>query len=334
MDGELVLRPLLDLRALARSVWRRKFLVAPAVVAGMLFGLLVASTALQATYATTASILLQPYGDEAIQPGSAMETQVQLAKSSRIVGTVRQRMADELGVVREEREVIRSFSAAAASDTVMELTVSSPERDQVVPLAEIVVEEVIAQRLDLVSAQLSAKVDELQRRLDDLEADSAVLDTEIDAILSDPTAQTPGSAAARRLAQVLEQRDRSTNAALDLRQRIQLDLVEEQTVRAGTQVVVTPGQLSGSKLMWTALVMIAFGILAAIAVCGLVVVREVLSTRLRVRADLAEATGRPWWARSCRPVPPPRVVPAADPSGGRCGPLSPGTSSQPNGCSA
>lgn len=289
MHGGLVLRPLLDVRALARSLWRRRLLLAAAGLLGVIAGAVVASTVLPARFGASTSVLFALTNEESVRPDAAMATQVQLAESTRVVTSVQRRVADELGLQRTTEQVRGSYAAAAASDAVLRVDVSVPERDATLAWSAIVAEEVVAQRLALVAADADARVADLERRLDEQRQVLAELDARIAALLaSDPA---PGSLADGELTLATTQRADALRTVEALQTRVADERARTQALVTGTVVVVEPEEPTGSALRWRVTVAVALGFVAVVATIGLLAARELVSTRIRLRADLAEATG-------------------------------------------
>jgi capsular polysaccharide biosynthesis protein len=268
--------------ALRRSAWCWRVAAVVGLLAG--FGLYVAVP--PAHQASTT--LLLTMGPEAV-PGTAILDDQAIAHSHTVAGLA----MHKLGLRQSVGSFLGSYAASVVTDRVLLITASAPSSNEAVSHANALATEFLKFRADRLQA--------LQR------LESAVSDQEItqdkqhiksiSEQISQLSAQPASSSQQAQLSALRAQRDRANNDLTALEQAASTNQATTQVSTAslvgGSKVLdaAAPINKSGQKLL---LLYVGGGLLAGLALgLGIVVVRALVSDRLRQRDDVAHALGAP-----------------------------------------
>jgi capsular polysaccharide biosynthesis protein len=286
VTAPLVLRPLIDLRALASTVKAHALRIAVAAALGAALGV-AAFTALPTTYATTTATLLKRLPEDNVNPASAIATELQLSRSV----IVAEDIAERLGITEEPKATLRSYEAVAASDDVIRFVVRDESAEAAIARAEAVTDAFFAFRADLISGRVDTAVAAVEEQIAQLSARSDVVQEQIDAIIAVGDSTELDSARVRQLADLTDQRSQIAQSILDLEQTITLTRAQEQNVLQGSSVIEAPQQPDNPLPVKFVLLVGLFTMLGLAAGLGPIVVKELLSNRVRRRDDIVGAGG-------------------------------------------
>ena len=261
-----------------------RFLAAAAVV-GMILGL---GLYLQhRSYQASTSVVLVP--NPAELPTDAILTDIALAQSR----TVAQRAEHQLGLQENAISFLGTYKVTAVTDRVLQITASGPSDTAAVARARAVAGSFLAVRAQQLEAQQHQEITALQSEVTQAKQQISTLSTEINRLGTQPA--TPA-----QQARLTALRAQSTQAQTQLQALQQAITGNQVNVRLSTTQLVqgsqvldaaTPAQSSHVK---HAALYIGMGLIAGLAVgLGLVVVRALVSDRLRRRDDVAHALGVP-----------------------------------------
>jgi hypothetical protein len=284
MTAPLILRPLVDLRAIAATLRARRLRLLLGALAGAVVGL-AAFTVLPTNYATSTSVLVQRLPADNVNPASAVATEVQLARSVNVA----ERAGTALGIPDEPKVILRSYQAVAASDDVIRFVVSDGSPEEAIARANAVTAAFLDFRAELISGRVETSVAAIQEQITQLQARSAQVQSLIDDIIAVGEETALDAASVRQLGNLTDQRSQLTITILDLEQRITLARAEEQNVLQGSSVIEAPQQPDNPVPVKFVLLVGLFTTLGLIAAAGPMVARELLSNRVRRRDDVVAA---------------------------------------------
>jgi capsular polysaccharide biosynthesis protein len=279
--------------ALRRSVWVWSAVALAAMLAGI--GLFVA---FPPAYKATTLVLVKPFPD--IQPTDGILTDIALAQSR----TVAQSAAQQLGMPQQSvGSFLRAYSATEVTDQVVLITVSAPSNDEAVRRAKAVSAAFLKFRAQQAQAQLRSslasidlQVAQAKQQVNDLDAQIAQVE------------QQPSSPLQQGKLATLQ--SRRTQANYEASAMEQAALSERMTETSATTAVVqnskvvdtaTPSAATHHKLL--AIYALSSLILGLVLGMGFVIIRALVSDRLRRRDDIAHALGAPITLSLGRPKP-------------------------------
>jgi capsular polysaccharide biosynthesis protein len=268
--------------ALRRSAWFWRV----TAVAGLLVGSGLYVTA--HTYQASTTLLLT-VGAEA-QPGTAILDDQAIAQSNGVAALA----LHKLGLRESIRSFLGSYTATPLSDRVLQITASAPSSGEAVRRANAVAAEFLTFRASALAAEQQLEFTALDQQVTQDKQNLASVGKQISQV-------SPQPASASRRARLSALRDQDTRAANDL-------AVLEQQVSATKAAtgVATAAMIGGSSVLDPAspdpprsrlkeLLLYGGGglIIGLILGLSLVVVRALLSDRLRQRDDVAQALAAP-----------------------------------------
>ena len=247
------------------------------------------SVALPPAVQASTTILLTHNPDN--QPQAAMLTDLALAQSR----AVAQRAVHELGLRQSVSSFLAAYTVSELTDRVLMITVGAPSGNAAMARARAVASAFLAYRAREFRAQQRLVLDAFGPRITRAQARVDSVAGQVVTALAQPR-----SAARRARLKHLEAQSRSANRALGA---LQLGAIDYQVTTAtevgGSAVLDPPGPIAHAHRFLSAGLLIAIlyagmGLIAGLAVgLGLVVVRALVSDRLRRRDDVAHALGVP-----------------------------------------
>jgi capsular polysaccharide biosynthesis protein len=265
--------------ALRRS---RRFWLACAV-AGMVAGLAI-YVKYPVSYQAKVTVLVKNNpGDD---PVSAMQTQLQLVQSESVAAST----VKALGLTQTVSSFKAAYSAAVVTDQVISITVQAPTADGAVARANTLAAQYLEFRARLLLAQEAQDAVAYAQQVPAAQQRIATLKSQISQLRGQPGQQA-------KLAGLQSQLTTATTTLPSL----------EQTVTGLTAVekATTSGMIDGSQVLDAATLQhhstlkdlieyLLIGLIGGLAIgLGIVVVRDLVSDRLRRRDDIAAALGAP-----------------------------------------
>jgi len=268
--------------ALRRSAW---FWRVTAVV-----GLLVGSGLYLGPHPYQASTtLLLSVGAEA-QPGTAILEDQVLAQSHTMAGLT----LHKLGLQESVSSFLRSYTATPLTDRALQITASAPSSDEAVRRANALATEFLTFRADQLQAEQRLEFTALDQQVTQDKQHVASISRQI----SQLSAQPASSSQRVRLSALREQGTSASNDLAALQQQVSTSMAAARVVTAtmiGGSNVLDPASPVPPPSRLKHLLLYAGGgfIIGLILGMGIVVVRALMSDRLRRRDDVAYALGAP-----------------------------------------
>jgi capsular polysaccharide biosynthesis protein len=238
-------------------------------------------------YQSSATVLLTTNPDE--QPSNAMLDNQAIGQSDTIAGRA-------LGLLRMKENAAsfaKDYTVTAVTGRVLEFTARAPSSAAAVQQANALAKAFLGFQATLLEAQSRAVQASLQRQIDQEQQQLNALDAQI----SQAQAQPPSEARRDRLENLAAIHARESTALSAFKTN---DLANQANSRITTATIVQGSRVldaarpipeSRAKLMLTYL---ATGLIVGLALGGvIVVVRALVSDRLRRRDDIARALGAP-----------------------------------------
>ena len=260
----------------------RRFLLVCAVI-GIVAGLGV-YVKFPVSYVATVSVLIKNNPGE--DPVSAMQTQVQLLESQSVAtATVK-----SLGLPQTVSSFRAAYTASAVTDQIISITLHAPTAAGAVDGANTLAAQYLKFRANLLLAQQAKDVAAYAQQVPDAKQHIASLQQQISDLQGQPGKE----------AQLTKLQSQLKTAQLS-------EPTVEQTVTGLTveEKSTTSGMIDGSQVLNSATVLhhskikdiieyVLIGLIGGLAIgLGIVVVRELISDRLRRRDDIAAALGAP-----------------------------------------
>jgi O-antigen/teichoic acid export membrane protein len=274
--------PMVDLSAMKEAVRRRRRLWVGAALAGLVIGAAF-HLAVPARYSAVANLyMVEP---ASAQPASAMADDVSLLETRSVA-------AGALGALHLDanpQAFVSTYQGTAVSNEIMSVKLSAPSAAQAVAYDNAVVRSFLAVRSQELALQTKLVVAGLEAQVNALNADIKALTSQIDSL----GAAGPGSQAASQVTSLVNQRTTDSSQVDQLQSQGQQDLLAEQSVVQGTQVLdpAVALRVSPAKVALTdALTGLVGGLFLGL---GIVVVGAAVSDRPRRRAQVAAALGVP-----------------------------------------
>lgn len=269
--------------ALRRSVWLWAAIALAALLAGL--GLFVT---FPPAYKATTTVLLKPFPDT--QPTDGILTDIAMVESR----TVAQGAVQRLGLPQESvGSFLKAYSVTEVTDQVVLITVSAPSNHEAVLRANAVAAAFLQFRAKEARDQLQSAFKGLDQAVADAKAHAADLQKQVSELEAQPSSPIQASKLTVRKSQAFQAQTDATT----IQQAASSEKGTEQ--QAMTQVVenskvidaATPVAHSHHKLL--AIYALSSLILGLALGMGFVIVRALVSDRLRRRDDIAHALGAP-----------------------------------------
>jgi capsular polysaccharide biosynthesis protein len=239
-------------------------------------------------YKATTTVLLKPFPDT--QPTDGILTDIAMAESR----TVAQSAVQRLGLPQASvGSFLKAYSVTEITDQVVLITVGAPSNVEAVRRANAVAAAFLRFRATQAQAQLQSAFDGLDKAAADAKLHAADLQNQVKQLEAQPPSPIQSSKLAVRQSQL---RQAQTDAAT-IHDAVQSEKATEQ--QATMQVVqnskvvdaATPAAATHHKLL--VIYALSSLILGLALGMGFVIVRALVSDRLRRRDDIAHALGAP-----------------------------------------
>jgi capsular polysaccharide biosynthesis protein len=267
----------LDIRTVLLAMRRRWRIMLLGIVAGLVLATLV-TMALPKTYATESKVNLgrRPTGGN---PTEIMRSEAARANRS----TMAQRVIDALGLNDTVDEMLKKYKATATTDDVLVFTVQGPTADASVERANKFAEEFLTMREERLDEDLRTENSARETKVKELEAKIQAIDDQL------PGAEksiTQYDALIRQKTDLIGQQTTLQNRIDDARTEVALAKKNSYVL----QDALKPKAPIKPSLQFN----LVLGLVAGLAVAGTyVLVKDVLSGKLRTRDAIAEAVGAP-----------------------------------------
>ena len=269
--------------ALRRSAWLWLAIALAAMLAGL--GLFVT---FPPAYKATTTVLLKPFPDT--QPTDGILTDIALAESR----TVAQSAVQQLGLPQASvGSFLKAYSTTEVTDQVVLITVSAPSNDEAVRRAKAVAAAFLQFREKQAQAQLQSALASINLQVAQAKQKVNALDTQIAQVQQQPSSTIQQG----KLATLKSRRIQANYEASTMEQAALSDRMTETSATAAvvqnSKVVdsATPAAHSHHKLL--VIYALSSLILGLVLGMGFVIVRALVSDRLRRRDDIAHALGAP-----------------------------------------
>ncbi|HEU5044838.1 MAG TPA: hypothetical protein VFT75_11975 [Nocardioidaceae bacterium] len=281
VDGDLV-----SLRFIGEALRRGRRVCAGLALVGLLLGAAVWVTHPPVPEASTT--LLLDVGPEG-QPGTAILNDQVMAESRGVAADALR----ALGLAQSIEDLESTYTADVVTDRVLRLTVSAPTSTEAVSRANAIASAFLAFRADQLRKQQTLQFQALDKVLSQQELNLATINARIREVSGTPA--TPSQEA--ELSSLRPRRDRAENALVELKSQVNATkATAERTTAAmvGKSVVLDRASpLPQSHLKPLVLFSVAGLIAGLSAGLALVLLRALISDRLRRRDDVALALGAP-----------------------------------------
>jgi capsular polysaccharide biosynthesis protein len=239
------------------------------------------------SYEATVSVLIK--NNPGQDPVSAMQTQVQLLESQSVAANT----AKSLGLTQSVSSLQAAYTATAVTDQVISITLTAPTAAGAVDRTNALAAQYLKFRGNLLLAQQAQDVAAYAQQVPDAEQQIASLRSQISKLQGQP-GQSGQQAQLTRLQNRLTT---ATNTLPTLEQTVTgLTATEKSTTSSmidGSQVLNAATLQHHSKIKDIIEYVLA-GLVGGLAIgLGIVIVRELISDRLRRRDDIAAALGAP-----------------------------------------
>jgi hypothetical protein len=249
-------------------------------IVGMLLGIGL-TLELPAKNNATATLLLAH--DKGSDPALAMATDVSLLSTRTLAATV----TAKLGLTMTPEAFIESFTARAATNEVLVLTISAPTPAQAVARAKELGDAFLTFRATQMRGQTNGLVDGYNARIEALQSQVEILTGRYNTL----SAQGPTGQA--QAADVLTQRSQISEEVSTLQQTVE-DATLRTTAVVSASHVLDPARSLPPPGKKRAVLNVASGLIGGLAIgIGLVLFLAVTSGRLRRREEVATALGAP-----------------------------------------
>ena len=237
------------------------------------------------SYQATASILIKnDPGEDAV---SAIQTQLSIAESRTVAGNT----LKELGLSQSISSFQAAYTVTVVTDEVLSLTVSAPTETGAVDRTNALAAQYLAFRASMLRNQQQQEIASLDQQVPAAQQHIASLQNQISKLQS----QSNGSSA--KLTSLQKQLTTANDSLGTLEETVVGEKSQTQSTTAsmidGSQVLDSASLMHHSKIK-DLLVYVLSGLIGGLAIgIGFVVVRELITDRLRRRDDIAAAIGGP-----------------------------------------
>ena len=236
------------------------------------------------SYQANVSVLIKNNPGE--DPVSAMQTQIQLVESNEVAkGTV-----TALSLPQSVSSFQAAYTAKALTDQVLSITMQAPTATGATDRANTLAAQYLKFRANLLLAQQAQDVAAYAQQVPDAEQQIASLKTQISQLQGQPDQQA-------KLTKLQSQLKTANDGLPTLQQTVAGLAAEEKSTTSsmidGSQVL-NAATLQHHSTIKDIIEYLLIGLIAGLAIgLGFVVVRELISDRLRRRDDVAAALGAP-----------------------------------------
>lgn len=260
----------------------RRFLLAWAVV-GIVAGLAI-YVKYPVSYSATVTVLIKPNpGEDAV---SAMQTEIQLAESQ----TVAAGAIKALGLNQSVSSFKDAYTVTAVTNEILSITLSAPTGPGALARANEIAAQYLAFRASILRAQQKKDVAAFTAQVPAAQQRIASLQNQISQLRQE-------GGQSQQLTKLQNQLTTATSALPELEQTVTGLIAQEKSTTSsmidGSQVLNTATLSHHSKLK-DLIEYLLSGLVGGLAIgLGIVIVRELISDRLRRRDDIAAALGAP-----------------------------------------
>jgi capsular polysaccharide biosynthesis protein len=270
--------------ALRRGAWLWRTCAIIGIVIG--FGIAVK---LHPAYQASTSLILNPISVVGEDPEAPITNEQALAQSR----TVAQLALNKLGLAESVSSFASSYSVTAVTDRVLTITASAPSASDAVARANALATEFLGFRAQLLQSQQDLLIRSLNQQVSQARQEVSSIAAQITQL----QAQPPSAAQQAKLSTLEKQQGQATNTLDTLEQTTASTQASTQlatdTILQDSRVLDTATPIQHSRLKRIALYSM-LGLIAGLLVgLGIVVVRALMSDRLRRRDDVAYALGAP-----------------------------------------
>lgn len=267
----------LDVRTVLLAMRRRWRIMLVGVLGGVILAGLV-TMLLPKTFATESKVNLgrRPSG---ANPTEIMRTEAAQANRSQMA----QRVIDALGLDVEPEAMLKQYKATPETDDVLVFNVEGPTADEAVERADKFAEEFLAVRAERMDEDLRTENSGREAKLKEIQAQVEVIDGELPGAVQSVTQY---DALIRQKTDLIGQRTSLENRIDDAKTEVALAKKNSYTL----QSALTPKSPIKPSLQFNLII----GLIGGLMVAGsYVLVKDVLSGKLRTRDAIAEAVGAP-----------------------------------------
>jgi capsular polysaccharide biosynthesis protein len=268
--------------ALKRAVW---FLIGAAIFG--LFGGTVAYKGFPPPYQGTTSLLMTNSPTE--DPVAAMATDVTLAQSRSVAGLA----VSMLNPVEQAPALMKACVVVSSTDRVMVITCSASSSTLALDRTSALASAFLKFRANQLQVQQQAVLNSLNTEITTAEQRVESISKQINQV----TAELPSSARTAKLASLDNQRTAAETTFSTLQQTVTGNQANSEVTTAEeikNSGVLDPAALIAHSRLKEMGIYVIGGLIAALAIgIGIVIVRALVSDRLRRRDDVAQALGAP-----------------------------------------
>jgi capsular polysaccharide biosynthesis protein len=271
--------------ALRRSSWLWRGLAALGLVAGV--GLFFR---LPTVYQASTSLLLTPMATGGEDAGAPITNEVTVAQSREVAGLA----VSKLGLRESASKFLTSYTVTPTTDRVLFITVSAPSSSDAVNRANVLAEEFLQYRAGLLESEQLLVVKSLDQQINQAQQNLKSITAQVAQV----SAQTPSPAQRARLSGLTKQRTEANTSLTTLQQAAAGTKADSQVTTAtivhGSRVLDQASPLPPHSRLKRLLEYAAIGLIAGLALgVGIIVIRAIISDRLRRRDDVAQVLGAP-----------------------------------------
>ncbi len=276
----LDLSPFRSMSLVVAALRRRcRFWTATAICGAVLgFAL---SIAFPPRHSATTRLFVRPAGQG--DPASLMENELALLQTR----VVAREAIERAGLRMSPQELISNYTARPRSNNVFELTVEAPSASEAIRRTGAVAEAFLDFRRQELRRQSEAVVSSLEKRRDELTAELSKATEDMQGL----SGESEGDV--RALGELLTRRSTLNGQIDELNQRIDAAVAGPASAAAESTVIDPASEDRRSPIRALAVNMVS-GLIGGIGLgAGVVIVRELVTDRIRRRADVRDALGAP-----------------------------------------
>ncbi len=271
--------------ALRRSAWLWRGLAAVGLLAGV--GIFFKSPPV---YQASTSLLLTPIATGGEDAGAPITNEVTIAQSREVAGLA----VSRLGLHETASKLLTTYTVTATTDRVLFITVSAPTSEDAVKRADVIAQEFLKYRASLLESQGQLTISALSKQLDQAGQDVKSVTAQVTRVSAEP----PSAAQRARLSKLTKEQNQANATLLALQQAAAGTKANSQvttdTIVHSSQVLDSASPLPPHSRLKRLIEYAAIGLIAGLALgVGLIVIRALISDRLRRRDDVAQVLGAP-----------------------------------------
>lgn len=272
-----------SLHYVARALGRTKRAWLTIGFIGLLIGLSL-PVVIPAKY--VAQTTLEMFHNPADDPSKDMATDVALLES----GAVAEKVINKLGLKVTAQKLTSEYSGNAVTDQVLDVTISAPTESQAIDEANVLANEFLSFRSQLLNKQNDAVVKALQSQITGLGKQNNLLTVEANNL----GAPAAGTAIYDQLQSLDNERNQNINQITTLQQTIQTDNLTTTSIIDQSQVIGGSATAVTHSTVKTYLTDAASGLVAGFAIgLGIFTFITLMSDRIRLRSEFAAAAQSP-----------------------------------------